>query len=683
MQEEINQEVSSLSPVDEEDLTRSYNDNGRSVTKFADRPYSPQNFSGKGYKILRKNIKPVSLALTKIIVSSVPTSDGYLAFIINGVESHVDVVASTDTTTDKVAEKIAAKLSETMTEYEVSKDASTITLTRKFGGIVSTPSSFSAVGTGVSCSVKDSSKTELRNLLTAVMINQPNTIYEIRYDYNLDGATINLPQKCILKFCGGSLNNGKLTGDSSIIEASPVKIFGKDLDILGTFVNSMNYAEWYDLDYEKTLLSFYGIDFIGNYLISKKISVDTGTHRIYLKFHPQSKITVDTTFTNDYLFDIKVSSEKDKTIVKRINLVSGQGEIDLSERCGFISFTASDKVVDAEAKGTDFCNLINIHHAGKSIDDTVPTYDSNTIVNTAIIKVSTGCSFENINISATRNVLASVPDCGILLQGADHKLNRVTIITRTIGIYNITGNTFIQDCHVWGAPNIAFYITGPHTINNTYGDWALCSFYLKNTTFINVTNHFVIGSLTPSQTDWYQGNNMCMIKHKTPTKVNGIFSYFQVRASNIKILTDDTNNEDFLEKSNLYCSYIGNDKNRAIFNRKHKKITDASLEDYRYFKINIIPYRHLSKIIFHKDSGIEEIYYYLRTNSTSNIRYLYEDLRNIPDKTREFYYNPSDNSTIYTKAKGNYYDIVIETYFNNVDIPSIEEISKDEYEIQY
>lgn len=211
MQEEINQEVSSLSPVDEEDLTRSYNDNGRSVTKFADRSYSPQNFSGKGYKILRKNIKPVSLAVTKIIVSAVPTSDGYMSFIINGVESHVVVVTSSDTTTDKVADKIAAKFGETMTEYEVSKYSSTITLTRKFGGEVSTASSFSAVNTGASCTITDSTKIELRNILTPAMINQPNTIYEIRYDFDLNGGTINVPENCTLKFEGGSLNNGFIT----------------------------------------------------------------------------------------------------------------------------------------------------------------------------------------------------------------------------------------------------------------------------------------------------------------------------------------------------------------------------------------------------------------------------------------------------------------------------------------
>lgn len=217
IQEEINQEVSSLSPVDEEDLTRSFNENGRSVTKFADRSYSPQNFSGKGYKILRKNIKPVSLAVTEIVVSSVPTSDGYMSFIINGIENHVDVVASTDTTTDKVAEKIATKLNDTMSEYDVSRSASTITLTRKFGGIVSTPSSFSAVGTGASCSVKDSSKTELRNLLTAVMINQPNTIYEIRYDYNLDGREIILNKGISLCLVGGDIKNGKIVCDNTCI----------------------------------------------------------------------------------------------------------------------------------------------------------------------------------------------------------------------------------------------------------------------------------------------------------------------------------------------------------------------------------------------------------------------------------------------------------------------------------
>ena len=220
MQEEINQKVSSLSQVDEEDLTKSLDEDGRSVTKFADRSYSPQNFSGKGYKILRKNIKPVSLAVTKIVVSSVPTSDGYLAFIINGVESHVDVVASTDITTEKVAAKIALKLAESMVEYEVSQNASTISLTRKFGGKVSTQSSFSAVGTGASCIISDSTKIELRNILTPVMISEPNTIYEIRYDFDLNGSTIEIHEGCTLKFNGGSLKNGTILFNETLLNGN-------------------------------------------------------------------------------------------------------------------------------------------------------------------------------------------------------------------------------------------------------------------------------------------------------------------------------------------------------------------------------------------------------------------------------------------------------------------------------
>lgn len=95
--------------ADDEDLVSVDKGENLSVLKFADRPFSPDRFSGKGYKILRRNI---------------------------------------------------------------------------VGG---------------------------KNILTQEMINQPDTIYEIRYDFDLDGAQITIPENCILKFDGGSLSNGKLT----------------------------------------------------------------------------------------------------------------------------------------------------------------------------------------------------------------------------------------------------------------------------------------------------------------------------------------------------------------------------------------------------------------------------------------------------------------------------------------
>lgn len=48
----------------------------------------------------------------------------------------------------------------------------------------------------------------VKNILTQNMINQPNTIYEIRYDFDLNNEHIIFPENSIIKFNGGSLTNG-------------------------------------------------------------------------------------------------------------------------------------------------------------------------------------------------------------------------------------------------------------------------------------------------------------------------------------------------------------------------------------------------------------------------------------------------------------------------------------------
>lgn len=52
-----------------------------------------------------------------------------------------------------------------------------------------------------------------KNVLTQDMINQPNTIYHIQYDYDLNGATIIIPDNCMLQFDGGTIKNGNLAGN--------------------------------------------------------------------------------------------------------------------------------------------------------------------------------------------------------------------------------------------------------------------------------------------------------------------------------------------------------------------------------------------------------------------------------------------------------------------------------------
>lgn len=65
----------------------------------------------------------------------------------------------------------------------------------------------------------------VKNILTQDMINQPNTIYEIRYDFDLNGNTLEVPKNCTLKFEGGSLHNGIIKGNNTCIIETKNKIF--------------------------------------------------------------------------------------------------------------------------------------------------------------------------------------------------------------------------------------------------------------------------------------------------------------------------------------------------------------------------------------------------------------------------------------------------------------------------
>lgn len=71
---------------------------------------------------------------------------------------------------------------------------------------------------------------ERKNVLTQAMINEPNTIYEIRYDFDLNGAEIQIKEGCVLNFVGGSLDNGKINFNGCYINANS-KCFNENLNI--------------------------------------------------------------------------------------------------------------------------------------------------------------------------------------------------------------------------------------------------------------------------------------------------------------------------------------------------------------------------------------------------------------------------------------------------------------------
>lgn len=72
-----------------------------------------------------------------------------------------------------------------------------------------------------------------------------NTIFEVRYDFNLNGETIRLGNNCVLLFNGGSFYNGNLVLNDTLISSPLVKIFGDNLTLSGSFQNTSLNFEWF------------------------------------------------------------------------------------------------------------------------------------------------------------------------------------------------------------------------------------------------------------------------------------------------------------------------------------------------------------------------------------------------------------------------------------------------------
>ena len=64
-----------------------------------------------------------------------------------------------------------------------------------------------------------------KNKTFAEQVTKANTIYEIRYAFDLSGASVSLPAGCVLYFNGGKLENGTLVGNGTKVVAANYTIF--------------------------------------------------------------------------------------------------------------------------------------------------------------------------------------------------------------------------------------------------------------------------------------------------------------------------------------------------------------------------------------------------------------------------------------------------------------------------
>lgn len=148
------------------------------------------------------------------------------------------------------------------------------------------PSAFSGKGYAIlRKNVSAKSRSGSANILTQDMINQPNTTYEVRYDFDLGGEEIIVPEGCTLKFRGGSFNNGRLSG-SALIDSDKEVIF-KNISIDKLNIEGDCYSDWfYGVEDDNLLLN--SIINSGAKYIQLKKTVYNISHKILLdeKYSP-------------------------------------------------------------------------------------------------------------------------------------------------------------------------------------------------------------------------------------------------------------------------------------------------------------------------------------------------------------------------------------------------------------
>lgn len=116
-------------------------------------------------------------------------------------------------------------------------------------------------------------------------IEQENTIYEIRYDFDLGGGTLEVPTNCVLDFKGGCFSNGILVGRNTRIYNTNGSIF-KNLELRGSYDADGVHVEW-----------FRGSSLSDSEIITKAINnaVSSGIYQVYLapiQYNIDSPITV-------------------------------------------------------------------------------------------------------------------------------------------------------------------------------------------------------------------------------------------------------------------------------------------------------------------------------------------------------------------------------------------------------
>ena len=321
----------------------------------------------------------------------------------------------------------------------------------------------------------------VKNILTQDMINQPNTIYEIRYDFNLNGNTLEVPKNCTLKFEGGSLHNGIIKGNNTCIIETKNKIFDNiilrdSFDVPYLYYDNFGViADTEDNDNADIINKTN--DFIKStnintltfasslYYINKQIVIELDPRKETLNMIGHSvAIKATESFSEDYLLCINYTSfaTTTRTIIKGLTL-----------NCNVL--TGGINIPNG--------NCIKIYN----VDIT------NVGVNKNGILISSGAELHFANSRITGN---NKGECfGICFHTSDCTADNIVMIDVKTAIYQSGSSNIYSDIHSWVSSPQNFQgskflliATGQAHLNRCSCDTYQFAIYSINSPFITFSN---------------------------------------------------------------------------------------------------------------------------------------------------------------------------------------------------
>lgn len=139
-----------------------------------------------------------------------------------------------------------------------------------------------------------------KNQTVAAQITTSNTIYEIRYDFDLGTAQIDMPANCVLKFNGGKFVGGSIVGNNTTVDCPVVNCFSASTVLSGTWKANIAHSTWFSFINDCVLDDDYkyvsGTDngqALRNLLLFSNVIFEKGNYYVNGHFYLTSGQTID------------------------------------------------------------------------------------------------------------------------------------------------------------------------------------------------------------------------------------------------------------------------------------------------------------------------------------------------------------------------------------------------------